>query len=56
MGQLLLFLAYMAVITAVIWQLVRLLRVPASRTLGRIIFVAGVGSLLLAMLVIGITQ
>jgi hypothetical protein len=56
MGKLLGFLIYMTLAGLVAWHLVRLLNDPAARTLARIAFVLGVGGVLLAMLVIGVTQ
>lgn len=56
MGQLLGFLTYILLLGLVAWHLVRLVNDPGARTLARLAFVLGVGGMLLAMLIIGVTQ
>lgn len=56
MGKLITFLLLLALVAVVAWQGVRLVREPAARSLGRLAFVLGVGGILTAMLIIGVTQ
>lgn len=50
------FVAVLALIAAVAFHAMRLIRDPSSRTIGRVLFVGIFGSLFLAMLFIGVTQ
>lgn len=56
MGNLLGFLVYILLLIAVIWNFARLWQDPGARSLTRVVFVAVVGFVLIAMLVIGVTQ
>lgn len=56
MMQLFSFLFFLSLIAAVAWHGVRLVREPEARSWQRLLFVALVGSVLIAMLVIGVTQ
>ena len=54
MAQLILFLIYVAVIAAIIWQVVLMLRQPALRSTGRILFVAAATALIAGVVYFGV--
>jgi hypothetical protein len=54
MGQLVMFLIYLAIIAAFIWQIALLARDPSSRTLPRILFVLAAGAILAVIVYAGI--
>jgi hypothetical protein len=56
MVQLVLFLTYLALIVAFVWQLVRLIREPSTRSLPRLLFVLAAGAVLAFIVYYGVLQ
>lgn len=54
MAQLILLVIYLSIIAAIAWQLVIMAREPASRSLGRILFVAIAGVLMAGVVYFGV--
>ncbi len=56
MVQLALFLSYLALIVAFVWQMIRLVRDPSARTLQRLLFTLAAGAMLAFIVYYGVLQ
>lgn len=54
MAQLILFLVYLVLIAAIVWQAILLARMPSARTPGRVLFVIGGGALMAGIVYFGV--
>jgi len=54
MGQLILLLIYLTIIAAIVWQVILMVRHPATRSLGRIAFVLIAGALITGVIYFGV--